>query len=222
LQIFTFRIIPFSVYTVPFLFGECPFTNANRLSYRCPTQADFPKSFSDNHRSLIMERKFRGKEQSASYSNTSCSCRKPEDVGAPNSEYRIAITSVYARVLDETQLGQILGWTCTSFREHPSNDPCDFRSNVSGDRYNDIPEWREHRIENSIEKHYIIFTKLHTAAIALLRYEIRIIRLRNIMLSCFLSEKESKNKIIVFFKINFRGLCFILFSDYKIITIDEN
>lgn len=51
--------------------------------------------------------------------------RKLEDVGAPNPECRATVTAMYVHVLDETQLGQVLGWTCTSFRERPSNDPDD-------------------------------------------------------------------------------------------------
>lgn len=35
--------------------------------------------------------------------------RKAEDVGVPSSECRAMVTSVYVRVLDETQLGQVLG-----------------------------------------------------------------------------------------------------------------
>lgn len=49
--------------------------------------------------------------------------RKPEDVGAPNPECPATVTAMYVHVLDETQLGQALGWTCTSFCERPSNDP---------------------------------------------------------------------------------------------------
>lgn len=70
-----------SVYIVPSsLSGKFSFTDTNRLSYRCPTQADFPGSFSGYTRtSLIMEREFRGKEQSAGHSSVPCSSRKPED-----------------------------------------------------------------------------------------------------------------------------------------------
>lgn len=53
-----------------------------------------------------MEREFWGKEQSADHSDTLCSDRKPEDVGALNSECPATVDS-HLSALDETQLGQV-------------------------------------------------------------------------------------------------------------------
>lgn len=134
-----------------------PFTNTRiHLSCRYPIQAGLLTSFSGIYRNVIMEPEFRGKEQSTDYSRgISCSTGKPEDVDAPNFECRLPRCTML--VLDETQLGQVLGWTCISHSVNLSLSLSRMNPVVSGrikwpviHIVNDILEWKSKAASSNI------------------------------------------------------------------------
>lgn len=71
-----------SVYAYPLSFRRIVHLTA--VPRRRTSPCSFSREFA--HRSLIMERKFRGKEQSPGHYRRPVFGRKAEDVGAPNSE----------------------------------------------------------------------------------------------------------------------------------------